>query len=58
MKDWKGCGRNRSWPNLLYYSGILVEGLGKTTKNISECSRSQGRYLNLGPPNYEAVVNI
>jgi hypothetical protein len=44
--NWKGCGRKRSWPNLRYYPGICLEGLRKTTKNLSQDSRS--------PPEYEA----
>jgi hypothetical protein len=30
--NWKGCGRKRSWPILMYYLGICLEGLRKTTK--------------------------
>jgi hypothetical protein len=41
---------------LKYYSGICMERLRKTTKNLSHDSRSPGRYLNLGPPEYEAGV--
>jgi hypothetical protein len=54
--NWKGCGRKRSWPNLRYYPGICLEGLTKTTKNLSQHSRSPGRDLNPGPPEYEAGV--
>jgi hypothetical protein len=50
----KGCGRKRSWPNLRYYPGICLEGLRKATKNFSQDSRSPGRDLNSGPPEYEA----
>jgi hypothetical protein len=50
----KGCGRKRSWPNLRYCSGICLEGLRKTTKIISQASRSPGRDLNPGSPVYEA----
>jgi len=31
----KGCGRKWSEPNLLYYSGICLDGLSETTKNLS-----------------------
>jgi hypothetical protein len=55
--DWKGCGRKRSWPNLKYYLGIGLEGLRKTTKNLSQHSRSPGRDLNPGPPEYEGVLS-
>jgi hypothetical protein len=46
----------RSWPNLRYYPGIRLGGLRKTTKNLSQGSRSPGRDLNPGPPEYEAGV--
>jgi hypothetical protein len=32
MMNWKGYGRNWSWPNLRYYPSIYLEGLRKTTK--------------------------
>jgi hypothetical protein len=54
--NWKGCGRKRSWLNLRYYPGICVEGLRKTMKNLSQDSRSPGRDLNPGHPEYEAGV--
>jgi hypothetical protein len=40
MVKWKGCGRKRSWANFKVLSGIRVEGLRETTKNVSEDSRS------------------
>jgi hypothetical protein len=46
----------RMWPNLRYYPNICLEGLRKTTKSLSQDSRSPGRDLNLGPPKYEAGV--
>jgi hypothetical protein len=54
--NWKGCGRKSSWPNLWYYPGICLEGLRKTMKNLSQNSRCPNRYLNPGPPEYEAGV--
>jgi hypothetical protein len=54
-KDLKGRG---SGLILRYYPGIRLEGLRKTTKNLSKDSRSPGRDLNLGPPEYEAGVSI
>jgi hypothetical protein len=30
--DWEGCGRKLSLPNVMYYPGIFLEGLKKTTK--------------------------
>jgi hypothetical protein len=41
---------------LMYYSGIRLEGLSKTTLNLSQGSRSPMRDLNPGPPEYEAGV--
>jgi hypothetical protein len=37
-------------------SRICLEGLRKTTKNLSQDSRSPGRDLNPGPPEYKAGV--
>jgi hypothetical protein len=34
----------------------LLEVLRKTAKTLSKDIRSSGRYLNLGPPGYEADV--
>jgi hypothetical protein len=38
------------------YSGICLEGLKKTMKNLSQDSRSPGQDLNPRPPKYEAGV--
>jgi hypothetical protein len=48
--------RKWSWPNLRYYPGICVEGEGNPRKNVSQGSRSLGRNLNPGPPEYEPGV--
>jgi hypothetical protein len=34
------CGRKQLWTNLTYYPGICLEALRKTTKNLSQDSRS------------------
>jgi hypothetical protein len=39
-------------------SGIYLKGLRKTTKKLSQDSRSQDRNLNPGPPKYEAGVLV
>jgi hypothetical protein len=39
----KGYGRERSWPNLRYDLSICLEGLKKTTKHLSQNSRSPGK---------------
>jgi hypothetical protein len=56
MMNWKGCGRNRSCPNVRYYPGICLEGLMKTTKNLTRVSWSVGRDLNPVTPEYEVGV--
>jgi hypothetical protein len=43
MKDWKGCGRNMLWPTLEYYTGIFVEELIKTIKDLSHHSPAEIR---------------
>jgi hypothetical protein len=53
----EGYGMKQSWPNLRYYPGFCLEGLRKIRKTLSgEDSRSSGRYLNPGPPEFEAGV--
>jgi hypothetical protein len=54
--NWKGCGRKRSCPNKRYYPGICLEELRKTMKDLSQDSRSPGRDLKPGTPEYEAGV--
>jgi hypothetical protein len=49
MMNWKGRVRKRSWPNLRYYTGICLEELRETTKNLTQDSRSPGQDLNLEP---------
>jgi hypothetical protein len=51
-----GYGGKRPWPNLRYYLGICVEGLRQTTEKLIQASRSPGRDLNPGCPEYEAGV--
>jgi hypothetical protein len=41
---------------LRYYPNIHLEGLRKTTKNLSQDSWSPGQELNPGPPEYKAGV--
>jgi hypothetical protein len=54
MMKWKGFGRKRSWPNFKVFFGIHLEGLRKTTKNLSQAIRSPGRDFNPLPPESEA----
>jgi hypothetical protein len=54
--EFRGFGRRRSWPDLRYYFGTCLEVLRKNTKIISQDSRSPGRDLNPGPPEYEGVL--
>jgi hypothetical protein len=53
VKDLEESGRGLI---LRYYTGISLEGLRKTTKSLSQDSRSPGPYLKPGPPRYEAGV--
>jgi hypothetical protein len=50
----KGFGRKRSWPR--YYPRTCLKELRKSLKTLSQDSRSPGRDLNPGPPEYEAGV--
>jgi hypothetical protein len=50
------CGRKRSRPNLRHYPDIYLEGLRKTTTNLSQDSRSLGRVLKPRYSEYEAGV--
>jgi hypothetical protein len=54
-KCWTGYGRKQSCRNLNYYSSTCLEGLRKTTKNltVSHNNRFLGLDLNPGPPIYE-----
>jgi hypothetical protein len=52
-KNTEGSGRGQI---LRRYPGMCLEGLKNTTKNVSQVSRSLGRYLNSGPSDYEAGV--
>jgi hypothetical protein len=54
--NWNVCGTKRSLPNLMNYFGIVLEGLRKTIKNLSQDRRSSGRDFNAGPPKYKARV--
>jgi len=54
--NWKGCRRKLSLSNAMYYPGICLKGLSKTTKNIRDDSRSSSRDLDPGTPEYEARV--
>jgi hypothetical protein len=56
MMDWKVFAMKRSWPNLRLYSGIGLEELSKTTKNLSHDSRFLGRDLNAGSPKHKTGV--
>jgi hypothetical protein len=53
MINWKGCWRKRSWPSLMCCLSVCLEGLRKTTRTFRQDSRSPGRDLNPGPPEYK-----
>jgi hypothetical protein len=44
--NWKGCGSKLTWPDLRYYLDVFLEGLGKTTKVLSQDIRFPNEYLN------------
>jgi hypothetical protein len=52
--NWKGYGRKLLWPVSMkaYYHGSSLEGLSETTRNVSKDSRSPGRDVNPGSPEY------
>jgi hypothetical protein len=54
MLNWIGCEKKRSGIILWYYIGIHLQKLRKTTKNLSQDSRSPGQDFKPGPPEYEA----
>jgi hypothetical protein len=54
MIHWREFGRKRLWPNFNF--SIRLEVLGKITKDFSQYSRSPGRDLKRGLPEYEAGV--
>jgi hypothetical protein len=56
MMDCKEFGRKRSSPNFKVQSRHSLEGLSKTTKILSQDSRSPCRGLNVGSPEYQAEV--
>jgi hypothetical protein len=56
MMNWKGCERKRPGFNLRYYPGICWGERRKTTKTLSQDSRSLGGGMNPGSPEYEAGV--
>jgi hypothetical protein len=55
MMNWKGCGRKRSWPDFEVLSRTLPGGTDENHE-MPQDSLSLGRYLNPGPPEYEAEL--
>jgi hypothetical protein len=55
--NWKGCGRKWSWPNLMFYPSIFVEGLRKNTENLNFDIKSVCQDFNLELPEYEMSDN-
>jgi hypothetical protein len=53
MKNWKGFGSKRLWPNVNYYPGICSK---ETMINLSQDSWSLGQDFDLGPPQYDTGV--
>lgn len=49
IQNWKGRGRKYPWRNLMYYPGICIEGLARTTNFLT--ISSPGRDSNCAPLN-------
>jgi hypothetical protein len=49
--NWKGYGRNGSWPNFRYYTVIFLEVLRKTTKNAVRIAGLRAEILIPNLPN-------
>jgi hypothetical protein len=43
MMNWKGFGRQRSWPNFRYYPDIRLKGLRKIISRLKLCPEVQAR---------------
>jgi hypothetical protein len=56
MMNWKGWGRNHSWPAVRYNPNISLQRVRITTKIPSQVSRSPYRASNPGLPGYESRV--
>jgi hypothetical protein len=41
MINWKGYGRKQSCPNLKYFPSIYLEGMSKTTEDLSRIAGLQ-----------------
>jgi hypothetical protein len=54
----EGCETKRSCPNLRYCTIILLEGLKKTTEDLSQDNWPSGRNLSSGPPEIASRVLI
>jgi hypothetical protein len=52
----KGFGRKRSWPNFKVLPRKSSGGTKEKQETLSQDSRSPGRDLKPGPPEYEAGV--
>lgn len=52
----KGIIRKRPWPNFRYNPAILLMGLRKATKILSQDSRSPDPDFNTRPPKYEHAI--
>lgn len=51
--NWKVYGKKRPWSNLRCYTGIYLEALGESTKELTQFSIFPGRELNPRPPEYK-----
>jgi hypothetical protein len=49
MMNWKGCGRERTWPTSRYYPDIRLKRQRETMKNFSYDSQC---------PNHEILIGL
>jgi hypothetical protein len=47
--NWKGCGRNQLWANLMYPPDICLDSLRKITKGLSQGTLFLGEELTQDP---------
>jgi hypothetical protein len=58
LMNWKRRGRKRQWPNIIYYPGIFLQGLSKTTKNLSQDILCPDWIWNRGLPNSKLATTF
>jgi hypothetical protein len=54
--NWKGFARKLSWPKLRYHPGTCLEGVRKTTRDLTQANRCPDRDSNLASPEYKPTA--